>query len=1578
MSRAMKRVVSIVLIVAVILTNAGFSVFAESIDTENATKVEKQDDGFSEKKKKKASNSDSNISDDENDFGVEDYEDDNEEPEDEKEDDSIKASEKEVATSSDVDNEFIDKEDVVATDSVSNEIEIDKIATESDIEDIVSTSSDVNELAATDSDMISTDSEIIEIIVATDSDFPTKTKIDNADAFGSLIDIPDNKKFDMSGNWWLNCGLSGIPKEEINKIEFGKGITINNYDWDILAVVDDGNGGKNYKLLSQKNIGNSVWSWSGDGCRSYYAYPPYVDQKTGYNHEGAAPHKLLMYQFYPTFSDYYKDNMVLMNETEEYWSNGGSSRPTMKPLSTYIRIPVPDEIDWFTDLKKLANGSKWWIMEHVHRADGYIGGEGAAVFPADGNYDPTHGGWSFTDYQRYSASAGVRAVMKMTKDGLKLDPNDFDYVFPSGICTDITNSNNDLLGFAYVINENGGKRLYINMLYDNAIKVTNASSLFSGLMNVTEIKGLDLIDFSNCTNMTSMFEGCNALTTIKFYNNALTNLPNTFGSNVTNISKMFKDCKNLTSVDFLPDDFAINATNMESAFEDTKLSAWPAKLNTTSATNMKRLFAKNNAQIFDFTNGINAFIAANIDVSEMFKDSESLSVITVDANFIGLPNNVTKSTAMFDGCINLAGGEGSVYRSFMNDGVYARVDFGGVAPGYFACTDPTVYSGVEISIESDWKENAPNTSAKKIVFTVENRLLTQAPNLFDMPIKINGVDAIGKGWIMDDDEAIIIHVSDKINGFKTSNDWTGFFEGFTSVESFEGIYLIDTSNVTIMKDVFKNCKMLDVFDLAELDTSNVTTIESMFEGCEEFRGFSGNVSIFSSLENASKAFKGCKSLRTINFTPYIVNTLNSASSMFEDCTGLTSIMVDNNVMSLPNADVIFDYHGDNDMFKNCTKLKGGQGTTYSIRNKIHDKDLACVDYGGIKPGFFSFYDSNKYAEVTFTLPKDWLSFASYIPGFSKNNYRGIKFIRDIKGVYNNMRTIYISDTEHTRFYIDDSSDTIIIHCGKYTPKIKFATDSSGLFKDFANITKIEGLDKVDISDVTNMSEMFSGCSNLQELNLLSFATNTVTDVREMFKDDTSLRTIKASNSFAIRGVTGDDMFLNCSILEGGEGTQYDSANVNSTYAYPDEGPTSANPGYFTWDDGIKFVYNLIYDGNGADGGTNMQKKEGCKEGESVTLDPNTYTRTHYRFLGWSDVSTATSENWKTGDYWYNQDTFSYEPGAQFEDKRIYAVWEKINYTVIYDGNNASGGVAPSAQTGYSGDDLELRTNMGNLWKTGRYLIGWDENQSATTPTYTLGGKMNKTFTASETVTLYAIWGNVPYIIRLNPNGASGDAIDIPAQSDIDVKLPSIAWARSGYNFLAWNTDKNATPINCDIIGEHYGPRGAIVNKTFGANQANIIYNLYAIWEENSTPSPSPRGGGNGGSSGGGGGGPLLDVNRPNTTILPIIKANSIVVVDGSNASWYYDQISNSFKLNVDNNGQKVVAANQFVVISAIQSQSIGAASSDQPTIRTYCFDQKGNMLTGWVGTIDNKWYFFENEKTVLEGSMITGWKKVQE
>ena len=59
----------------------------------------------------------------------------------------------------------------------------------------------------------------------------------------------------------------------------------------------------------------------------------------------------------------------------------------------------------------------------------------------------------------------------------------------------------------------------------------------------------------------------------------------------------------------------------------------------------------------------------------------------------------------------------------------------------------------------------------------------------------------------------------------------------------------------------------------------------------------------------------------------------------------------------------------------------------------------------------------------------------------------------------------------------------------------------------------------------------------------------------------------------------------------------------------------------------------------------------------------------------------------------------------------------------------------------------------------------------------------------------------------------------------------------------------------------------------------------------------------------------------------------------------------------------------------IVTQNVNGVATQIPTTATYCF-KDGNMLTGWIKTIDEKWYFLENAKNANEGQMVYGWKQI--
>lgn len=118
------------------------------------------------------------------------------------------------------------------------------------------------------------------------------------------------------------------------------------------------------------------------------------------------------------------------------------------------------------------------------------------------------------------------------------------------------------------------------------------------------------------------------------------------------------------------------------------------------------------------------------------------------------------------------------------------------------------------------------------------------------------------------------------------------------------------------------------------------------------------------------------------------------------------------------------------------------------------------------------------------------------------------------------------------------------------------------FYDCINLKEVVGMDNLRTDNVSNMSNMFYGCSGLTTLDMSNFKTDNVTDMSYMFCRCYSLAIIYAGSSWTTSAVIkGYGMFTRCTNLVGGSGTAYDANHTDHTYAHIDGG--TANPGYFT-------------------------------------------------------------------------------------------------------------------------------------------------------------------------------------------------------------------------------------------------------------------------------------------------------------------------------------------------------------------------------------------------------------------------------
>lgn len=137
-----------------------------------------------------------------------------------------------------------------------------------------------------------------------------------------------------------------------------------------------------------------------------------------------------------------------------------------------------------------------------------------------------------------------------------------------------------------------------------------------------------------------------------------------------------------------------------------------------------------------------------------------------------------------------------------------------------------------------------------------------------------------------------------------------------------------------------------------------------------------------------------------------------------------------------------------------------------------------------------------------------------------------------------------------------------------------------------------------------------------------------------------------------------------------------------------------------------------------------------------------------------------------------------------------------------------------------------------------------------------------------------------------------------------------------------------------------------------------------------------RGSSDGGDSSGGGSGagPIPNTTQ-NVQTTKVATAKYVpVVLDSKQITWVYDPIDNKFRMNINIANMSLPVTNGFYSINERYDYTINGINIKKDEINTYYFDANGNMITGFVQTVDNKVYLFEYEKNSREGQMVTGWR----
>ncbi len=247
------------------------------------------------------------------------------------------------------------------------------------------------------------------------------------------------------------------------------------------------------------------------------------------------------------------------------------------------------------------------------------------------------------------------------------------------------------------------------------------------------------------------------------------------------------------------------------------------------------------------------------------------------------------------------------------------------------------------------------------------------------------------------------------------------------------------------------------------------------------------------------------------------------------------------------------------------------------------------------------------------------------------------------------------------------------------------------------------------------------------------------------------------------------------------------------------------------------TYTVTYMGNGNTSGSVPLDANAYEQNATVTVKGNTgnLVRTGYSFSGWNTAADGSGK--------------AYAPAATFSvgtsNVVLYALWTQLQtYTVTYNGNNTTGGAVPTdAGTYQQGTTVTVKTNSGNLAKTGYTFAGWNTAADGTGTSYAAGS----TFTmGNANVVLYAVWTQNPtYTVTYNDNNSTGGTVPTDAGAyqqgtTVTTKTNSGNLVKTGFTFAGWNTAADGT-------GTSYA-----AGTTFAMGNANVT--LYAVWTQNPT------------------------------------------------------------------------------------------------------------------------------------------------
>ncbi|BDR55903.1 BspA family leucine-rich repeat surface protein [Xylocopilactobacillus apis] len=391
------------------------------------------------------------------------------------------------------------------------------------------------------------------------------------------------------------------------------------------------------------------------------------------------------------------------------------------------------------------------------------------------------------------------------------------------------------------------------------------------------------------------------------------------------------------------------------------------------------------------------------------------------------------------------------------------------------------------------------------------------------------------------------------------------FTGLNYVDSYEGLDLLNTSQVTNMSEMFSNNNYgnLTTLDVSHFDTSNVTDMHQMFSNSAKLVNLDVSYFNTSNVTDMGAMFAGCPSLANLDVSHFDTSKVTNMNNMFSKVTSLLDLQ-NFDTSQVKDMSFMFSRYGGSSldfsnrdtssvttmryMFQNSTcpninlsGLTNGQVTNMSYmfdNSKVVNLNLSDFSTSNVTDMSYMFQSTSGLTNLDF---RQWTKFDT-----SK--------VTDMNHMFNssNISSLNIEtwDTSNVTYmyYMFSRLTKITSYSFLNSLKTGNVTTMEGMFSGSTNLGGIDfsQLLNFDTSKVVSMAYMFNYTDISPNANVRVFNTSKVTDMTSMFEWCSKL-TIFDLNSWDTRSLKlTKSMFKNCSNLSSVKVSDWDTGALMDT------------------------------------------------------------------------------------------------------------------------------------------------------------------------------------------------------------------------------------------------------------------------------------------------------------------------------------------------------------------------------------------------------------------------------------------------